>query len=237
MPDQDLIEKLENAGLPATWAGIINRLYNQKEKFPCGAAVNFGGNAKLRMEVAFRTWDDHFTVFRNEQVTHTFTLTAENTLTVEQEPKKLSVWGFTRNGTPAKKRNYLAGNFPSTHFANLTCKNPAMPRDWGFKYEGIHHWNHPTAKAVFGKPDLQFKGECLYRCYFLQYINPDKPEIPVNLVLVCDPAGSSKGSTLEIEMLPESNTAVIKKMLPEILENLHDLYQEELKKRNLTIKP
>lgn len=70
----ELKDQLAQLQLPTKWGAAIARLYELKEKWPCGAQTVMGDAAgRGRMEVDFRTWDDHFTVWEGEQVTHRFT--------------------------------------------------------------------------------------------------------------------------------------------------------------------
>jgi hypothetical protein len=69
----NLEAQLHKHNLRRGWATIMDRLYEQKTKLPCGASTRFGAG-QWRMEVAFRTWEDHFTVWLEDQVISTFTL-------------------------------------------------------------------------------------------------------------------------------------------------------------------
>lgn len=88
-----LASELARHGLPKGWETIIDRLYAQKERYPCGAKTRFGGKAHMVMEVAFRTWEDHFTVWtggtwgEGGKVSHTFTLNFDGTIDYQPQTK------------------------------------------------------------------------------------------------------------------------------------------------------
>lgn len=78
-----LEQQLKAQNLRPGWATIIDRLYELKAKLPCGVATRFG-NGSWKMEVAFRTWEDHFTVWKNHEVVCRFTLDFKGDIQVDQ---------------------------------------------------------------------------------------------------------------------------------------------------------
>lgn len=77
-------QRLQHAGLPASWESVIEKVSAKRDRFPCGAALGFGGSANLRIEVAFRAFEDHFVVFQNNSVICTFTLNFDQTIDIGQ---------------------------------------------------------------------------------------------------------------------------------------------------------
>jgi hypothetical protein len=94
MQKRELKTELKIAELPPQWETIIQRLYNQKAKHPSGASTRFGGKAKMVMEVAFRTWEDHFTVWtggtwgEGGSITHTFILNHDGSIDLKFQTSK-----------------------------------------------------------------------------------------------------------------------------------------------------
>lgn len=77
-----LSQQLQKNQLRQSWVAIINRLYELKRKWPCGASTRFGPGT-WKMECAFRTWEDHFTVWHGDKVVCSFTLDFRGEIAVE----------------------------------------------------------------------------------------------------------------------------------------------------------
>lgn len=88
-----LTEELEKSKLPRRWETIIERLYSLRSRWPSGARTGLSGKGSMHMEVAFRTWEDHFTVWKDDKVVCGFTINAIGTIALNHSYEMLSNTG------------------------------------------------------------------------------------------------------------------------------------------------